>query len=275
MKLCHPVFEIFPLLVHIPPFRSHVNKLRPLGRKIVDYMMKKVESSKQRDDSSNFVKQYIEMNSSSGYDAKELAFIIRDLYGAGTETVATVIDWALVLLGNRPKILEKLYKEIDSVVPRDRLPSLYDKNKLPYLEATMLEIFRYRSVAALAVPHLTTCDTSVSGYHIPKGTHVMINLWSAHMDPAIWTDPEVFRPDRFIDDNDNIINQDLMIIFSLGKRACLGETLARQETFLFLSAILQQFNILPPEGENKIIEEDDSGIVLAPAAYTLCLVPRL
>jgi len=105
-------------------------------------------------------------------------------------------------------------------------------------------------------------------------TTVLVNLWSAHMDPAVWKDPETFRPERFLDADMNIINQDLVISFSLGKRSCLGEVLGRQETFLFLSAVIQQFNILPPEGQTKIREEMLMTFSLLAAPYKIRLMAR-
>jgi len=220
------------------------------------------------------VKQYIKTLNGSGFEAKELLYILRDLFTAGSETVSGQMYWALALIGNRSKIMERLHRDIDAVVPRDRLPSLFDKQNLPYLEATILEVLRYRTAIPFGVPHATTCDTTVAGYDIRKHTTVLINLWSAHMDPLVWKDPETFRPERFLDENDNIINQELMITFSLGKRSCLGETLARQELFLFLSAILQQFTILPPEGQTSIREEIQIVRILTAAPYELRLVAR-
>jgi cytochrome P450 family 2 subfamily U polypeptide 1 len=269
-----PIFEVFPIITHFPPFRGQLQKWHPIAEKFKQCLRNRIETSIRSDNPDNFVHQYIQM-SNTEYNVEELIFLLRDLFGAGTETVSTMVAWALVLLGNRSDILKKIQREIDSVVPKARLPSLYDKSNLPYLEATMLEVFRYKSGAPLAVPHLTTCDTSLFGYFIPTNTTVLINIWSAHMDPEVWKDPEIFRPERFLDENMTIINQDLILTFSLGKRACLGEVLARQETFLFIAALVQQFNILPPEGEATIIETEVVGAILCPGPYKLRLVPRL
>jgi len=65
-----------------------------------------------------------------------------------------------------------------------------------------------------------------------------------------------------------------MISFSLGKRSCLGEVLARQELFLFLSALIQQFDILPPQGETKVLDKDKVGITWAPAPYEVRFMAR-
>jgi len=243
--------------------------------KLINFCLNKIEKSeKQKHGNNNFVQEYIKMYPTAEYDKKELAFILRDLFVASSESVSISVAWALTILGNRREILERVQKEMDSVVPRDRFPSLYDKKNMPYFEATVLEVLRYRTVGPFSIPHMTTCDTSVEGFDIPKSTTVLVNLWSAHMDPLIWKDPDVFRPERFLDDKMNVINQDLMIAFSLGKRACPGETMARQEVFLFLSSILHQFDILPPEGQTSIREEMRPILVLSPAPYKLRLVPR-
>ena len=62
--------------------------------------------------------------------------------------------------------------ELDAVVPRERLPSMEDKAKLPYLEATILEIMRVRGIAAIGFPRSTMVDTEVAGYYIPANTVV-------------------------------------------------------------------------------------------------------
>ena len=108
----------------------------------------------------------------SAVNETDLVYLLRDFVTAGTETVATQLCWAVVLLGNHPQILKRLQKELDGVVPRDRLPSIDDKAKLPYMEATILEIMRIRTVGPLGIPHLTLCETEVAGYTIPEDTMV-------------------------------------------------------------------------------------------------------
>jgi cytochrome P450 len=129
------------------------------------------ESAARHDSDDNFVKSYIE-KSGEDYDERELVFILRDLILAGTETTSCQLSWAMVLLGNRPDIQERLRAEIDSVVPRERLPSIDDKSKLPYLEATILEMMRLKTIAPLSCPRKTLTDTEVSGYVIPADSMV-------------------------------------------------------------------------------------------------------
>jgi len=82
------------------------------------------------------------------------------------------------------------------------------------------------------------------GYSIPKGATIMASLWHALHDPEHFKNPEVFNPDRFIDPNGKFINDEKMIAFGVGKRSCLGQSLAEKEFFIFFTGIMQQFDIL-------------------------------
>jgi cytochrome P450 len=204
----------------------------------------------------------------------ELSYIIRDLVVAGTETSVTTIRWSLVTFANHPQIQSQIQKEIDSVVPRSRLPSLDDRPNLPYLEATILELMRRRTVAPLSIPRETSCDTEVSGYFIPAKSMVFANLYAVHMNPDVWSDPESFRPERFLDENGKVIGKDRVIPFGLGRRSCLGELLARQEAFLFIAGLLQRFNICPPDGQQYIECHDVLSITMAPSPFSVRLTDR-
>ena len=65
-----------------------------------------------------------------------------------------------------------MWKDIDAQVPRERLPSLADRPHMPFVEATILEVMRVRTVGPLALFHCTSCDTTVGGYFIPVDTVV-------------------------------------------------------------------------------------------------------
>jgi len=70
--------------------------------------------------------------------------------------------------------------------------------------------------AAGTVAHMATCDTTIGGYRVPKGTIVSAILTLAHMDGAIWDDPNKFDPTRFLDGDNNIIRKELLMPFSGG-----------------------------------------------------------
>jgi len=121
---------------------------------------------------------------------------------------------------------------------------------MPYVSATILEIFRKSSLVPLGVPHAALRDVNFHGYTISKGTIVLGNLYDAHHDKKIWGDPDVFRPERFLTPDGKGMNKQHPVIapFSVGRRQCLGETLARNNVFLFLVSLFQTFDIKEPVG---------------------------
>jgi len=130
-------------------------------------------------------------------------------------------------------------------------------------------------VFPLSLPHRALTDTEVAGYFVKAKSTVIVNLRSAHMDPKEWPEPEVFRPERFIDQSGALFGRERVIPFSLGKRSCLGELLARQELFLLFSTLVQRFHILPPEGQDKIECGENLQATLNPAPPCEArLVPR-
>jgi hypothetical protein len=134
----------------------------------------------------------------------------------------------------------------------------------------------FRTLEPLGEMHATLTDTEVNGYFIPAGTVVLPNLYSVHMDPKTWSDPNEFRPERFLDANNSLILRDQIMPFSIGKRSCLGEVLARQELFVFLGALVQRFIIEPPIGVQKVDDTTDASraFVSPPTTIQMRLLAR-
>ncbi|NWJ07804.1 CP2J2 protein, partial [Crypturellus undulatus] len=109
-----------------------------------------------------------------------------------------------------------------------------------YTNAVVHEVQRFSNVVPVGVPRLTTRDTLLGGYLVPKGTFLVTNLTSVLMDKKEWETPGAFNPEHFLKDG-QFCRREAFIPFSLGKRACPGEQLARAELFLFFTALLQKF----------------------------------
>ncbi|XP_006821776.1 cytochrome P450 2U1-like [Saccoglossus kowalevskii] len=204
-------------------------------------------------------------------NSTNLVRTIIDLFLAGTETTATTLRWAILYLVLHPDIQKKVRDEIIDEVGQDRDVSMADKHKLPYTEAVILEVNRISCIAPLAVFHTTTDDVTVGGYLIPKHTMVIPNLWSAHMDPEVWVEPDAFMPERFLH-NGKVVNSDKIVSFSLGRRACVGRQLAEMELFLILTTLLQHHEFSIPEGMEPPTTERIVGITVFPKPYEVCVV---
>ncbi|XP_030353603.1 cytochrome P450 1A4-like [Strigops habroptila] len=184
---------------------------------------------------------------------KEIIAIVYDLFGAGFDTMTTALSWSLVYVALYPDIQKRIQKELDQTIGQERRPRLSDRGMLPYTEAFILEVFRHSSFIPFTIPHSTTRATSLNGYYIPKDTCVFVNQWQVNHDEKLWKDPSVFNPERFLNAAGTEIRRtesDKVMLFGLGKRRCIGESIGRWEVFLFLATLLQQLEIslLPGEG---------------------------
>ncbi|XP_003784563.1 cytochrome P450 1A1 [Otolemur garnettii] len=250
--------DFFPILRYLP--NPALDAFKDLNKKFCSFMEKMVkehyktfEKGHIRDITDSLIEhcqdKKLDENANIQLSDEKIVNIVSDLFGAGFDTVTTAISWSLMYLVTNPKIQKKIQEELDTVIGRARRPRLSDRLQLPYLEAFILETFRHSSFVPFTIPHCTTRNTSINGFYIPKGHCVFVNQWQINHDQKLWGDPFEFRPTRFLT-ADGIINKALsekVILFGLGKRKCIGETIARMEVFLFLAILLQQveFSVLP------------------------------
>lgn len=195
------------------------------------------------------------------------------VFSAGYDTTVTTLRWAFIYFMMYPDIQERLRKEIDDVIGRDGTPSTADEVKMPFLQATIQEIHRYASIVPLAVNHWNREETTLYGYNIPKHTYIIPNLVAVHFNPERFPEPDVFKPDRFIDSNGKFIRDEQVIPFSIGKRSCPGEPLAQVEIYIYIIYLLQNFIIQRPEGKEISVDRNPS-LSSNPKSFLGCFIPR-
>ncbi|XP_065491978.1 vitamin D 25-hydroxylase isoform X3 [Caloenas nicobarica] len=209
----------------------------------------------------------------STFSRENLIFSVGELIIAGTETTTNVLRWAVLFMALYPNIQGQVQKEIDLVIGPNKMPALEEKCKMPYTEAVLHEVLRFCNIAPLGIFHATSKDTVVRGYSIPEGTTVITNLYSVHFDEKYWSNPEVFFPERFLDSSGQFVKKEAFIPFSLGRRHCLGEQLARMEMFLFFTSLLQRFHLCFPHGVVPDLKPR-LGMTLQPQPYLICAERR-
>ncbi|XP_078618887.1 cytochrome P450 2J4-like [Branchiostoma floridae x Branchiostoma japonicum] len=204
---------------------------------------------------------------------KQLQEVLMDLFLAGTETTATTTRWALLYMMLNPDIQEKVHQEIDSVLGQSA-PSYAQRDLLPYTTATLAEVQRINSIVPLVVRGASR-DTTFNGYNIPQEGSLLVNLWSVHMDPQLFPEPNTFQPERFLDQDGNFVKHEALIPFSMGHRICLGEQLAKMELFMLFVSLLQHFTFNLPEGapEPSMVGKL-GGLINVPLPFELCAVAR-
>ncbi|KAL6297192.1 hypothetical protein ACE6H2_005334 [Prunus campanulata] len=171
---------------------------------------------------------------------------------AGAEAPAVQMTWALALLLNNREALKKAQEELDQIIGKDRQVKESDTKNLVYLQAIIKESTRLYPAGPLSLPHESTEDCMVGDYHVPAGTRLLVNLSKLHRDPKVWSDPNEFRPERFLTTHKSfdVKGHDFELIpFGSGRRMCPGMSLALKVIALTLASLLHGFEITTPTDE--------------------------
>ncbi|XP_075895311.1 cytochrome P450 2J2-like [Nelusetta ayraudi] len=273
------IFNTFPKLMKWLP-GAHQSILKEL-RNIRDFVDVKVQEHKKDFDPS-LPQDYIDCflaemgekeDPDSGFEMANLSICTMDLFGAGTETTSTTLNWGLLYMISYPQIQEKIHAEIDAVIGSSRQPCLSDRENMPYTNAVIHEIQRMGNIIPLNVARVASKDTKMDEYTIPKGSMVLGVLNSVLHDETMWESPHSFYPQHFLDQEGKFRKREAFLPFSAGKRVCLGEQLARMELFLFFTGLLQRFSFSAPAGEPPTLEYQ-LGATHCPKPYQLCATLR-
>ncbi|KAK0427309.1 hypothetical protein QR680_010162 [Steinernema hermaphroditum] len=254
----------------LPVFKQRYNTVAIPQVEILDHLMNIVNKRKELvrsgahtidpEDPEDYIDAYlVEMNrrQNSGepmgsFSEKFLFMNLLDLFMAGTETSIGTLKWGLVHMLHKPEIQEKLRDEVLKITGGNRFVEIADKANMPYANAVVAENLRCSYILNFNVLHETTMETTIGDYVLPKGTVTTPQLSVALRDANVFENPLEFDPERFL------TNKQLdkkVIAFGVGKRACLGESLARAEIFLVLTNFVQRFKFSPAvEGQPPKLE---------------------
>ncbi|GFY75842.1 cytochrome P450 1A2 [Trichonephila inaurata madagascariensis] len=204
-----------------------------------------------------------------------LADLARAFFAAGSDTVRVTVDWMLLVSAAYPQVQKRIQAEIDEVIGPDRFPTWQDRLSMPFTEAAIIELMRWRTIVPLNIMRYTLQDTELNGYYIPKHSRVLSVMWAVDNDTKLWgNDVEEYKPERMLSkDGKKVVKPEYAIPFSIGKRSCPGKSFAEIEVFLYLVAILQKFEVSTPPGKTVDLEAD-LGISLQPRRQDLCLKLR-
>ena len=138
-----------------------------------------------------------------------------------------------------------------------------------------METLRFSSLGPLSLAHRAIEDVMLGGYRIPKDSMIFANVYCIHHSKEIWADPEAFRPERFLNPDGTCMGKhDALLPFSVGRRVCIGENLAKNELFLFITSIIQTFHVTWDPSRPKPGLEKVSGPVQGPKPHYLIFTVR-
>ncbi|GFO14284.1 cytochrome p450 2u1 [Plakobranchus ocellatus] len=282
--------NFLPFLQHLPGdfFKARVIEKNMVNVKnMLVEIVSEIESKESADSGDDNVRNYIfsyrrrqnekrKSGKRTFLDDANMVKTIIDLFAAGTETVASTIVWCVLYILCNPGVQVKIHKELDRELGQEKLPTMADQERLPYLAAVIKETQRLASIVPFSVMHKTREDVTVGNYGIPQGTTVIPDLDSVLHDPKIWgDDAEKFSPGRFLSADGSVLQREEFIPFSVGGRSCVGEALAKMELFLFLSSMFQRFEFVSPDPANLPSLKPNIGFTSVPSPYKLSCVDRL
>lgn len=275
------LFSQFPFLRHIAPEISGYKQFIDIHQRVWAFLRAELDKHKEtfkKDDPRDLMDVYLQMliseDRKDSFSESQLLAICMDMFMAGSETTSKSLGFGFLYILLFPEVQVKAREEIDRVVGRERLPTLNDRPNMPYVEAIVYESVRVFMGRTFSIPHRALKDTTLQGYDIPKDTMVIANFNGVLMNKEFWGDPEVFRPERFIDSEGKIVVPDYYLPFGFGKHRCLGQTLARCNIFLFTAALLQNFEFSIPPGEGPPDTKGIDGVTPSPGPYRALVTYR-
>ncbi|KAG0702315.1 cytochrome P450 [Suillus ampliporus] len=226
----------------------------------------------------SFTSDLLEGRTLSAEEEHLVKWSAASLYGGGADSTVSAVYSLFLAMTLFPDVQRKAQAEIDAVVGPDRLPSFADREFLPYTEALAKEVLRWNIVAPTSFPHRVTEDDIHDGYHIPKGSLIIANIWSMLNDPRTYADPSQFNPERFLaKDGKGPETDPRTICFGFGRRICPGLHLADASVWISTAMSLAVFDI------SKVIEngveitpelDPSSGTISYPKPFKCSIRPR-
>ncbi|CAE7097490.1 unnamed protein product [Rhizoctonia solani] len=175
----------------------------------------------------------------SGEIADRIRWAAATMFAAGTDTSVSTIRTFIMAMAIHQDIQAKVQAEIDNAIGT-RLPEMADWESMPYVRCIVKEVLRWRSALPLAIPHACIQEDTYKGYRIPKGAIVIGNTWAMSNDPSVYSEPDRFNPDRFLDPSVPDAPA-----FGFGRRICPGSHHAEAILFITAASMLSMFNIRP------------------------------
>ncbi|KDQ16087.1 hypothetical protein BOTBODRAFT_173362 [Botryobasidium botryosum FD-172 SS1] len=211
------------------------------------------------------------------HSENDIVWSAGSMYVAGADTTHALLSSFILAMATHPDVQKRAQAEIDTVVKGNGLPTLEDRENLPYIECLLKELQRWLPAVPLSLPHRLMEDDYYGGYFFPKGSIVFPNVWALSQDEAHYKDPKRFWPERF--ENPETAELDpYKYAFGWGRRVCAGMNFADATLYLAVVSILSVFDISKPLDEHGNEVEPEvtfgTGVVSRPQGFKCTIRPR-
>ncbi|KAI0122757.1 cytochrome P450 [Daldinia grandis] len=226
------------------------NHAADIGRRRLEYndvLLEKLKDEVQRGEDKPCIQGAVLRDPESATLTREELISVSLSMMAGADSNQPTLSWACLLLAHRPDIQEKAYSAIRDAGVLSLPSNAYTSTKVEYIDALTKEISRYFVVLKLALPKATYTDVTWERATIPANTMVFLNSWACNRDPELFTEPETFIPERWLQNSSNVHAH--QYAFGIGGRMCVASHLAHNALYTVFLHLIAHFRILPAEGE--------------------------
>ncbi|KAL8686811.1 MAG: hypothetical protein Q9218_006851 [Villophora microphyllina] len=200
---------------------------------------------------------------------KRLEMEAAAILGAGAVTTAWTLTVAMYHLTVNPDKLERLRAEIKQIMPDPHQPAkLQQLERLPYLTSVLMESLRLSNGVSTRLARIAP-DRSIyfQDWEIPKGTPVGMTSTLIHQNPAIYSQPFEFVPERWVDPSERQRLEKYLVPFSRGSRVCAGLNLAWAELYIMTAQMVSRFNLEPYETTREDVDIYSDMLIAEPKRY--------
>ncbi|XP_076110154.1 cytochrome P450 10-like isoform X1 [Mytilus galloprovincialis] len=263
-----PIYKLYPTKTW-KQYEQYTDNILKIGRSYVDKKAEQLQSTENQSNDHVPFLTYLLSNQSLTPD--EALSTATDLLVSATETTTTSSLWILYSLAKNHEVQDKLYKEIENLLPNKEPITPEILSQLSYLKAVVKETFRLYPITFATSRHIDD-DLEVNQYIIPAGTHVQGNLYAMYHDPKLYPDPESFKPERWLDgEMDRKFKSLSNLVWGHGARMCIGKRFAEQEMYIMLTKIIQNFKL---EYHHEDIEPILNTVMTPDRPLRLKFIPR-
>ncbi|XP_022183858.1 cytochrome P450 4C1 [Nilaparvata lugens] len=184
------------------------------------------------------------------YSEQSLIDEVNTFMFAGHDTTTSAINFALHAIMKHPEVQEKAMKEIEEIFgDSNAMPEFNDLPKMKYIECIIKETLRLWPSVPYVARTVTEDTTLKCGYKLPAGCSAVLMFYKLHRDPQLYSEPDRFNPERFLDDSINGRKPYSYCPFSAGPRNCIGQKFAMMEMKIVISTVLRHYRLItPPDG---------------------------
>ncbi|KAJ0582338.1 putative geraniol 8-hydroxylase [Helianthus annuus] len=253
-----PIFKFFDLQGLGRRVNVHGNRILTIFDNIIDQRLQTRSSLLTDNDVLDSLLNLNQMDEST-FSRNDMRHLFLALFIAGTDTASTTLEWAMAELIRNPDKLATTRSEIIKLMEnKEKIIQESDISQLPYLQAVIKETLRLHPPVPFLIPHQAIHDIEIQGFMVPKNAQILCNLWAMGRDPKVWSHPDTFMPERFLEVNVDYRGQDFELIpFGAGRRMCPGLNTAHRMLHIMLGSLIQKFD-WKLEG-NKRAQDIDMG----------------